>query len=114
MANDETMKVTRADFEAVGEKLEHFVSTLTPAEQAVIAGIMQLAAKVSPWWNPGIRVHYKPGGGKEVVFGGADGLLILFGYHGIKVVPPEGPLPTDFTQFLGAGLVVGKEENIGE
>ena len=104
MANEETMKVTRADFEAVGEKLEHFVSALTPAEQAVIAGIMQLVAKVPPWWNPGIGAHYKPKGGKEVVFGGTDGLLVLFGYHGFKVVHPEGPLPTDLTQFLGAGL----------
>lgn len=69
MANEEVMKVTRADFESVGEKLEHFVSALTPAEQAVIAGIMQLAAKAPPWWNPGIRVRYKPRGGKEVVFG---------------------------------------------
>jgi hypothetical protein len=113
MIDEETIKVTRADFESVGKKLEHFVSGLTPAEQEVMAGIMQLAAGVQPWWNPVVRLHYKPRGGKEVVFGGADGLLVLFGYHGFRVVHPEGPLPTELPQFLGATLVVGEEEHLG-
>jgi len=40
-----------------------------------------------------------------LVFGGADGLLVLFGYHGFTVVPPEGPLPTDLNSLFGATLV---------
>ncbi len=113
MIGEETIKVTCADFESVGTKLEHFVNGLTPAEQEVMAGMMQLAAGALSWWNPGVRLHYKPRGGKEAVFGVADGLLVLFGYHSIRGVHPDGPLPAELPQFLGATLVVGSEEHPG-
>lgn len=113
MLGEETIKVTSADFESVGKKLEDFMNELTTAEREVMAGMMQLAAGVQPWWNPVVRLHYKPRGGKEVFFGGADGLLVLFGYHGFRVVHPEGPLPTELPQFLGATLVVGAEGHLG-
>jgi hypothetical protein len=48
MIDGETIKVTRADFELVGKKLEHFVSGLTPAESEMIAGMIQLASGVQP------------------------------------------------------------------
>lgn len=115
MEPQETVSVTRADFISVGKKLEQFISQLSSQEQGVMTGLMELAAGLPAWWQPQVPAHfkYKPRGAKYLVFGGADGLTVLIGRSGIVVIHPEGPLPTDFSPFLGASLVVGQVEHEG-
>ena len=115
MADEQALTVTRADFDSVSRKFNAFVQALPPGEQAVMEGVMQLAGQILPWWGPigGLHYRYHPRGAKHLVFGGADGLTVLFGRSGFIVVHPEGPLPTDFTQFIGASLVMGEAHGAG-
>ena len=107
MATPETLMLARKDFESVGRKLQGFVEQLSPTEQGVMAWLMARAAFGIP---PGGGLlpphpHYRPRGGKHLVLGGADGLLVLFGYHGFRVIHPEGPLPTDLANNVGAAIL---------
>lgn len=104
MKTDDTVVVTKPDFEAVSRKLGEFIKELKPNEKEIMGWLMQLAG-----WSPSLflphRFHYKPRGAKVLVLGGADGLTVLFGRSGFTVIPPEGPLPTD---FVGSAFVAGE------
>ena len=105
MNTNDIAVVARADFEAVSRKLEAFIKELKPNEKEIMGWLMQLAG-----WSPSLfpfpHFHYKPRGAKMLVLGGADGLTVLFGRGGFKIIPPEGPLPTD---FVGSAFVAGEK-----
>jgi len=103
MESNDKVVVTKADFESVSRKLGAFIQELKPNEKEIMAWMMGLAG-----WSPSLSLHphYKPRGAKMLVLGGADGLTVLFGRGGFKVIPPEGPLPTD---FVGSAFVVSEK-----
>jgi hypothetical protein len=107
MASKDMAVVAKADFESLSRKLGGFIQELTPNEKEIVAWMLGLAG-----WSPSLRLspHYKPRGAKILVLGGADGLTVLYGRSGFKVLPPEGPLPTD---FLGFGFVPS-ENSVGQ
>ncbi|HYM13909.1 MAG TPA: hypothetical protein VEU62_24435 [Bryobacterales bacterium] len=108
MAKKLRVKVARADFEKLGQKLERLYSTLSSGEAHVFEFLMEGAAAGAGQWPPPAwitpRFRYKPRGAQMLVAGGADGLTILINSHGkITVVPPIGPLPFDrHADALGA------------
>ena len=106
MESPETVVVRPADFQSVSRKLGQFSAELKPNEKEIMAWMLSLAGGLFPAPLPPLRIHYKPRGAKMLVLGGADGLTVLFGRGGFTIIPPEGPLPTD---FLGAALVLGEK-----
>jgi hypothetical protein len=107
MTNEKRVKVDGRDFESLGLKLQRLHSTLSTNEAYIFEYLMEEAAAGAgqwpqpPWIKP--RLKYKPRGARMLVAGGADGLTILINSHGkITVVPPQGPLPTDRGDALGA------------
>lgn len=110
MADEEpVVTVGPQDFDSLSRKITGFVDGLSEAEQGAFGWVMGRAAAAPPWpIQPKLR--YRPRGAKHLVFGGSDGLTVLFGRSGFHVIHPEGPLPTELSGYLGAALVVGHEE----
>ena len=108
----DTLSVSSVEFQATAAKLDQFVMGLSSPEQAIMTWVFQRAG-FAPYvpYQPRFRPH--PRGAKHLVFGGADGLLVLFGRTGFHVIEPEGPLPTDFGSLSGAALIV-RDEILGE
>ncbi len=99
-SSSDTVVVSKADFQNVSVKLEKFMQELKSNEKEIIFWMMQLAGWSPSFYSPHLK--YKPRGAKHLAVGGYDGLTILFSRSGIKIIPPEGPLPTD---FIGAAFV---------
>jgi len=92
--------VKRTDVESAAKKLTTFIADLSPNQQEVMAWLLERAG-AAPALMP-LHVKYKPRGAQHLVVGGADGLLVTISRSGVHIIPPEGPLPTD---FVGVGVI---------
>jgi len=82
MTDRQKIQVKPQHFKSAMDKLNTLLSTLEPAEKAALSSL--------------INVPSYHGSASQLVFGGADGVLVLSGPNGITVLGPGDPLPTDF------------------
>lgn len=91
-------RVTQADFESVALKLRRSFEAMTDNERSIVRWVLSGAAEHGEVFT--------------LVAGGADGLLVLFGSHGITVIPPGDPIP-DFRSVIRIAIVHAETESIG-
>jgi hypothetical protein len=110
MQTEIQVKVNPDQIESLGRKLEHLYVNLSEVEKDVFQYLMEaiaseFKASLPLWLKP--QIHIKPRGGRHLVIGGANGLLVVITGRGrLVVVKPEGPLPTEFPpDILGAILI---------